>query len=88
MPSTPSIVFRSDEQHGCNEHKRCTDDHDIQRIGQSHFCLLALTVGLYVFFVSVGKRILCCVAVAMGMKTYATGLKHMKLFREIFFRHY
>lgn len=42
----------SDEQHCGYENKRCTDDQDIDRIGQSHVCLLALTVRYYVRFVS------------------------------------
>jgi hypothetical protein len=42
----------SDEQHRGYENKRCTYDQDIDRIGQSHVCLLALTVRYYVCFVS------------------------------------
>ncbi len=38
----------SNEQHRGYEYKRCTDDQDVDRIGQSHVCLLALTVRYYV----------------------------------------
>lgn len=37
-------LLQSDEQHCRDEHKRRTDDKDIDRIGQSHVCLLVLTV--------------------------------------------
>ncbi len=61
----------SDEQHRCYEHKRCTDDQDIQRIGKSHVCLLALTVRYYVGFVSDEKKIVCCDAVTAMAKAQA-----------------
>ena len=36
--------FGLDEQHCGDEHKRRTDDQDIERVRESHVCLLVLTV--------------------------------------------
>jgi hypothetical protein len=54
----------SDEQHRGYENKRCTDDQDIDRIGQPHVCLLALTVRYYVRFVSAQSQF--CAALRQG----------------------
>ena len=54
----------SDKQHRGYENKRCTDDQDIDRIGQSHVCLLALTVRYYVRFVSAQSQF--CAALRQG----------------------
>lgn len=46
MPDMSGVVrlWRSDEEHGSHEHKRCTDYQDIQRVCTSHVCLLVLTL--------------------------------------------
>src|SRR5690606_3257821 len=64
-------LWRSNEEHGSHEHKRCTDYQDIKSVSTSHACLLALTRQAYVAFSPLEKQFLCCGAVARSRISFS-----------------